>query len=95
MDCSGKTTFVKQLLGEDITVIQPTLGFSIYTFEHRDGYKLTLWDVGGQSTIRSYWRNYFEETDAIIWVVDSSDLRRLDECAEQLHEVLKEEVNLT
>lgn len=24
-------------------------------------YKLNIWDVGGQKTIRSYWRNYFEE----------------------------------
>lgn len=32
------------------------------------GYKLNVWDVGGQQTIRSYWRNYFEQTDGLIWV---------------------------
>lgn len=24
-------------------------------------FKLNVWDVGGQQTIRSYWRNYFEK----------------------------------
>ena len=32
------------------------------------GYKINVWDVGGQKTLRSYWRNYFEATDGMIWV---------------------------
>ena len=32
-------------------------------------YKLNIWDVGGQKTLRSYWRNYFEATDGLVWVV--------------------------
>ncbi|PHT42525.1 ADP-ribosylation factor-like protein 2 [Capsicum baccatum] len=54
-------------------------------------YTLNIWDVGGQKTIRSYWRNYFEQTDGLVWVVDSSDLRRLDDCRYELHNLLKEE----
>ena len=48
--------------------------------------------MGGQKTIRSYWRNYFEQTDGLVWVVDSSDLRRLDDCKMELDSLLKEEV---
>lgn len=51
-----------------------------------------MWDVGGQKSLRSYWRNYFECTDGLIWVVDSADKRRLDDCREELHQLLKEEV---
>ncbi|GAU50265.1 hypothetical protein TSUD_409110 [Trifolium subterraneum] len=54
-------------------------------------YTLNIWDVGGQKTIRSYWRNYFEQTDGLVWVVDSSDLRRLDDCKMELDNLLKEE----
>jgi len=54
-------------------------------------YSLNIWDVGGQKTIRSYWRNYFEQTDGLVWVVDSSDIRRLDDCHAELHNLLKEE----
>ncbi|TVU45761.1 hypothetical protein EJB05_05260, partial [Eragrostis curvula] len=52
---------------------------------------LNIWDVGGQKTIMSYCRNYFEETDGLVWVVDSSDIRRLD-CRAELHNLLKEAV---
>jgi hypothetical protein len=37
------------------------------------GYKLNIWDVGGQKTLRSYWRNYFEATDGLVWVVSFVD----------------------
>lgn len=50
-----------------------------------------MWDVGGQKSLRSYWRNYFECTDGLIWVVDSADKRRLEDCREELHSLLKEE----
>ena len=55
-------------------------------------YKLNVWDVGGQKTIRSYWRNYFEQTDGVIWVVDSADRRRLRDCKEELTMLLSQEV---
>ena len=42
--------------------------------------QLNIWDVGGQKSLRSYWRNYFEQTDAMIWVVDSADVWRMDDC---------------
>lgn len=56
-------------------------------------FTLNLWDVGGQKSLRSYWRNYFECTDGLIWVVDSADKRRLEDCKAELHTLLQEEVN--
>ncbi|RUS25668.1 ADP-ribosylation factor family-domain-containing protein [Jimgerdemannia flammicorona] len=84
LDNAGKTTILKRINGEDINTISPTLGFNIKTLEH-DG------DVGGQKSIRSYWRNYFEQTDALVWVVDSADRIRLDDCRQELHSLLQEE----
>ena len=37
----------------------------------------TVWDLGGQTSIRPYWRCYYSNTDAIIYVVDSADRDRL------------------
>lgn len=54
-------------------------------------YKLNIWDVGGQKTLRPYWRNYYEKTDGLIWVVDSADLARLEDCKRELHSLLQEE----
>lgn len=90
LDNAGKTTILKRLNGEPIDTISPTLGFNIKTLEHR-GYKLNIWDVGGQKSLRSYWRNYFESTDGLIWVVDSADKRRLEDCKSELHKLLQEE----
>lgn len=50
-----------------------------------------MWDVGGQKSLRSYWRNYFECTDGLVWVVDSADKMRLNTCREELNILLQEE----
>lgn len=71
--------------------ICPTVGFNIKTLDYK-GYVLNMWDVGGQKSIRTYWRNYFEQTDGIVWVVDSVDQWRLEECKRQLRELLIQEV---
>ncbi|KAI9493101.1 ADP-ribosylation factor family-domain-containing protein [Zychaea mexicana] len=90
LDNAGKTTILKRINGEPIDTISPTLGFNIKTLQH-DMYKLNIWDVGGQKSIRSYWRNYFEQTDALVWVVDSADRLRLRDCKEELAQLLQEE----
>ena len=56
-------------------------------FASQTGYNLNIWDVGGQKSLRSYWRNYFETTDGLVWVVDSADKRRLQDCKAELHQV--------
>lgn len=85
-----KTTIMKNVCGENIHEISPTVGFNIKTLEYKN-YCLNIWDVGGQKSIRTYWRNYFEQTDGIIWVVDSVDRWRLEECKLQLREILHQE----
>lgn len=55
-------------------------------------FKLNIWDVGGQKSLRSYWRNYFESTDGLVWVVDSADRLRMEDCRQELSVLLQEEV---
>ena len=90
LDNAGKTTIMKKISGEDITEISPTVGFNIQTLEY-NGYLLNIWDVGGQKSIRPFWRNYFESTDGIIWVIDSVEKYRLEECKLQLRDILSQE----
>lgn len=65
LDNSGKTTILKQLASEEITQVTPTPGFNIKSIS-TDGFKLNVWDIGGQSKIRPYWKNYFENTDVLV-----------------------------
>lgn len=90
LDNAGKSTVLKRFLGGDVRQISPTVGFDIQSTEYQ-GFNLNLWDIGGQTSIRAYWRNYFEETDGLIFVVDAADKRRLLECKEELFKLLTQE----
>merc|ERR1712125_13014 len=90
LDNAGKTTILKKLSEEDITHIMPTQGFNIKSIV-QEGFKLNVWDIGGQKTIRPYWSNYFESSDALVYVIDGSDTRRLEESGEELKELLAED----
>merc|ERR1712100_339480 len=43
-----------------------------------------VWDIGGQRKIRPYWRNYFDDTDVLFYVIDSADQKRFEETGEEL-----------
>ncbi|XP_029372349.1 ADP-ribosylation factor-like protein 3 isoform X1 [Echeneis naucrates] len=90
LDNAGKTTLLKQMSAEDINHITPTQGFNIKSVQS-SGFKLNVWDIGGQRKIRPYWRNYFENTDVLIYVIDSSDRKRFEETSLELAELLEEE----
>jgi small GTP-binding protein len=87
LDNAGKTTVLYKLkLGEVVTTI-PTIGFNVESIEYKN-ISFTVWDVGGQTKIRPLWQHYFENTDAVIYVVDSADGQRLAEAREELEYVL-------
>lgn len=90
LDNSGKTTCLKALADEEISQVIPTQGFNVKSVV-TNGFKLNVWDVGGQKSIRPYWQNYFENTDALIYVVDSADRKRLEETALELGHLLEED----
>lgn len=50
-----------------------------------------MWDVGGQDKIRPLWRHYFQNTQGIIFVVDSNDRDRIVEAREELQRMLNED----
>ncbi|ODV83470.1 hypothetical protein CANARDRAFT_9531 [[Candida] arabinofermentans NRRL YB-2248] len=91
LDNSGKTTIVKNLLHKDPKETSPTMGFNIETVTYKEKFNLNIWDIGGQTTLRAFWFNYFEKTDFLVWVIDSSCLFRLQENFEEFKRVLSED----
>ncbi|KAH8284384.1 hypothetical protein KR018_011117, partial [Drosophila ironensis] len=67
--------------------VTPTAGFNIKSVA-ADGFKLNVWDIGGQWKIRPYWKNYFANTDVLIYVIDCTDRARLPEAGSELFEML-------
>jgi ADP-ribosylation factor protein 1 len=51
---------------------------------------VTVWDVGGQDKIRPLWRHYYQNTQGLIFVVDSNDRERAEDAREELHRMLNE-----
>jgi len=90
LDAAGKTTILYKLkLGEIVTTI-PTIGFNVETVEYKN-ICFTVWDVGGQDKIRPLWRHYFQNTQGLIFVVDSNDRERITEAQDELQKMLQED----
>jgi len=90
LDAAGKTTILYKLkLGEIVTTI-PTIGFNVETVEYKN-ISFTVWDVGGQDKIRPLWRHYFQNTQGLIFVIDSNDRERVGEAKEELMRMLNED----
>lgn len=90
LDAAGKTTILYKLkLGEIVTTI-PTIGFNVETVEYKN-ICFTVWDVGGQDKIRPLWKHYFQNTQGLIFVVDSNDRERVTEAQDELQKMLQED----
>jgi len=87
LDNAGKTTILYQLKMGEVVQTTPTIGFNVETV-NRKNLSFSVWDVGGQDQIRSLWRHYFLNTQAVIFVIDSNDAVRLREARDELNNVL-------
>ena len=90
LDAAGKTTILYKLkLGEIVSTI-PTIGFNVETVEYKN-LKFTVWDVGGQDKLRPLWRHYFQNTNGVIFVIDSNDKERVMNARDELMKMLVED----
>lgn len=69
----------------------PTVGSNHEIYDYK-GVRFGLIDLGGQSSLRSSWNQYFAETEAIILVIDSNDPARLNLAKQELQKLVKAEV---
>eukprot|EP00475_Leptophrys_vorax_P045763 TRINITY_DN9627_c0_g1_i2.p1 TRINITY_DN9627_c0_g1~~TRINITY_DN9627_c0_g1_i2.p1 ORF type:complete len:573 (+),score=143.83 TRINITY_DN9627_c0_g1_i2:163-1719(+) len=82
-------------LGELVTTI-PTIGFNVESVDHihpDTGRRLmfTCWDVGGCDKIRPLWRHYYQNTQAIVFLIDSTDTERLPDAAFDIFKLFAED----
>lgn len=88
ISCLLTAILYKLKLGQSVTTI-PTVGFNVETVSYKN-VKFSVWDVGGQDKIRPLWRHYFTGTQALIFVVDSSDRERIEEARRELHMIVND-----
>jgi len=90
LDAVGKATILYNLRCDGNITPSPTVGFGVET-ENFKNINFTVWDLGGHVMLRPLLRQYFPNTDAIIFVVDCNDRDRVVEARDELHRMLGED----
>eukprot|EP01016_Furgasonia_blochmanni_P004209 TRINITY_DN11628_c0_g1_i2.p1 TRINITY_DN11628_c0_g1~~TRINITY_DN11628_c0_g1_i2.p1 ORF type:complete len:209 (-),score=19.65 TRINITY_DN11628_c0_g1_i2:189-815(-) len=86
LDGAGKTTILYQLKLEKYISTVPTIGLNVETIQYKN-LDLMVFDLGGSVT--SLWSYYFDNVDAIIFVIDSSDKDRIGQVRAELKTVIQ------
>lgn len=88
LDFAGKSTLLYKLKSGRAVETCPTVGFNVESLQTPCHVSFTLWDVGGQGSLRASWPDYLEDTNTLVFVLDSTDTARLPEAAAALEEAL-------
>lgn len=75
---AAKTRLTKNYKGMNPKHITTTVGLNIGQIDI-SGIRLSFWDLGGQQELQSLWDKYYQESHAIIYVIDSHDRERMAE----------------
>ena len=70
-------------------ILYHCIGFNVESVEYKN-ISFTVWDVGGQDKIRPLWRHYYQNTQGLIFVVDSNDRERIGDARSELERMLNE-----
>ncbi|XP_033630838.1 ADP-ribosylation factor-like protein 4A [Asterias rubens] len=88
LDFSGKTTILYRLKLDEFINAVTTIGFNAEKIRVKTGaskgVRFRFWDAGGSEKLRPLWKSYMRATDAIVFVVDSSDAERFEEAKSEL-----------
>ncbi|XP_040203392.1 ADP-ribosylation factor-like protein 14 [Rana temporaria] len=92
LDAAGKSTVLYKFKFKEPFSTIPTVGFNVEMIQTAKRLQLTIWDVGGQEKLRSLWCHYFENTDGLVYVVDSTNKETLDESKKEFQRILQNEL---
>ena len=92
LDKAGKSSILKWILEErfDETNDRRTIGMEVAKF-HSAGIEFVAWDIGGQRGFRdTIWETYLLGSRAVIYVIDASDKKRIQESQLELEKYVFE-----
>ncbi|XP_073698201.1 ADP-ribosylation factor-like protein 11 [Garra rufa] len=91
LDSAGKSTLLYMQQRGVAMETSPTVGFNVATVQLDKKTSLSVWDVGGQGTMRPNWKYYLEGCKVLVFVVDSTDRARMGEAQKALKKILNDE----
>jgi GTP-binding protein SAR1 len=88
LDNAGKSALLHVLKTDRVTQTRPTI------HPHSEELKmgnlvLNTYDLGGHETARKIWKDYFPAVNAILFLVDSVDVKRFPEAYKELNDILE------
>ncbi len=97
LDSAGKTSLLYRLKLKEFVETIPTKGFNTEKIKVPvgNGRAITfqVWDVGGQEKLRPLWKSYTRRTDGLVFVVDSTEVERMEEAKVELHKITRTSEN--
>ncbi|KAJ3314814.1 ADP-ribosylation factor protein 3 [Boothiomyces sp. JEL0866] len=96
LDNAGKTTLLERIKfiynkQKPMQQIAPTVGLNVGKVNVHSC-RINFWDLGGQKQLQSIWEKYYHECHAIMFVVDSTDRERIEECKVTLEKVINNNI---
>merc|ERR1711871_1491324 len=88
LENAGKSAIMHQMATGQCVHTTPTVGCDISEVIKYD-VRLNFWDLGGDPKTRELWRHHYVCSDAIIFVVDSTDHGRMAEANQVMHDMLE------
>lgn len=87
LDGSGSTTILYQFTQNKCLQTIPTLGHNHDTFFHSNTV-IECYDLGGIVNLRPLWKRYAPAAHGIVYVIDSTDIIRVQEACNELGTLL-------
>ena len=89
LDNAGKSTLITKMQPEDLQEeVTATVGFREETFK-KNKINFTVFDMSGQGKYRDLWESYYDQSQAIIFVVDAADRLRVKVAKNELEMLLQ------
>ena len=89
IDNAGKTTIIDLFAKQKLVKTIPTVGINLEQLSFSEiGFELNILDMGGQKNFRMLWVDYLNTVDIILYVIDASDHKRLDETISEFQKML-------
>ena len=90
LDNAGKTTLLERLKTGAIRSYPPTDRPSLTEKFTYQGITFAAWDLGGHEAVRHLWGDYACNAKALLFLVDASDVERLEESGYELEHLIGE-----
>jgi small GTP-binding protein len=87
LDRAGKTTALKRLTPGFLQGTRPTMGFNTESV-NLSGVRFNVFDLGGPDHFQVFWDRFLPQQEAIVFFIDSADIKRVPEVRQALTRAL-------